>query len=136
MVRILLPLITTVPRLLPRWLSTNSIVSSMWMLRYSSTATRRPCSFRPSSLISTDIFESTSPNTFFIGKTIPLTICPNLGCKIIKVCSLLGIFKKRRTFKCCCKQSFSTNVQVHRAIIIVLGKNHRTTIYRTTIHLL
>jgi hypothetical protein len=40
--------------------------------------------------------ESTSANTFFIGKTIPLTICPNLGCKIIKVCSLPPFFGVQR----------------------------------------
>ncbi len=48
----------------------------------------------------------------------------------------MGIIKKRKRAKAGSKQFFSIHLQVRVMLIIDLVKNHRTTIYRTTIHLL
>jgi len=85
MVRILFPRMTTVPRLRPLSFPMSSIVSSMWMFKYSSTLMSRPWNYRSSSLISTVMWESTRAKTFFIGSTMLVGIFGNLvGASILK----------------------------------------------------
>jgi hypothetical protein len=48
----------------------------------------------------------------------------------------MASLKKEERLKDVVNSIFPMHVQVNNAIIILLVKNHRTTIYRTTIHLL